>query len=208
MISPIDLATVALLPLVAVSVSASRTDRLDRRGSAAVAQLAERKYNYAGAHSIEARMARRAVGRQLAVSAHKADPSACRRRNTNYLAYFSASGAVASSTSAVSGTASVSSVTRSGSIGASSTQTAAATSTSTAAAGAVNSPAAEQAPSPSPAPSPKATQAASPPPPSSGGNTGFTPNGIKAGMSAGDSYDWVKDHIGWWYGMSTHHTLA
>lgn len=28
----------------------------------------------------------------------------------------------------------------------------------------------------------------------------LTPNGIKAGISAGDAYDFVKDHIGWWYG--------
>lgn len=27
----------------------------------------------------------------------------------------------------------------------------------------------------------------------------LTPNGKKAGISAGDSYNFVKDHIGWWY---------
>jgi len=32
------------------------------------------------------------------------------------------------------------------------------------------------------------------------GHTNMTPNGIKAGLSAGDAYDFVKDHIGWWYG--------
>lgn len=31
---------------------------------------------------------------------------------------------------------------------------------------------------------------------------GLTPNGIKAGISAGDAYDAVKDHIGWWYDWS------
>jgi hypothetical protein len=30
----------------------------------------------------------------------------------------------------------------------------------------------------------------------------FTPNGIKAGIAGGDSYPYVKDHIGWWYDWS------
>ena len=34
----------------------------------------------------------------------------------------------------------------------------------------------------------------------------MTPNGIKAGISAGDAYDFVKDHIGWWYGSSCSHS--
>lgn len=32
---------------------------------------------------------------------------------------------------------------------------------------------------------------------------GLTPNGKKAGIAGGDSYDWVKDHIGWWYDWSS-----
>ena len=35
---------------------------------------------------------------------------------------------------------------------------------------------------------------------SSDPHSNMTPNGIKAGISAGDAYDLVKDHIGWWYG--------
>ncbi|PRP88284.1 hypothetical protein PROFUN_03393 [Planoprotostelium fungivorum] len=31
----------------------------------------------------------------------------------------------------------------------------------------------------------------------------FTPNGIKAGISAGNAYYVVKDHIGWWYDCKT-----
>lgn len=185
MVAPINL--IALLPLIAVAASASRSDRYDRR--AQTGPLVER--NYAGAHGIEARMARRAVGRQLAV--HKADPSACRRRDSNYLAFFTAP-AKTSGSSTASGSAT--------SKAASSTSTGSASgTTATTAASATPSPdQAAVSPSPSPSSSPAATQA--PPPPSSGGNTGFTPNGIKAGMSAGDSYDWVKDHIGWWYGES------
>lgn len=34
----------------------------------------------------------------------------------------------------------------------------------------------------------------------SGSHPSLTPNGIKAGLSAGDAFDYVKDHIGWWYG--------
>jgi hypothetical protein len=29
--------------------------------------------------------------------------------------------------------------------------------------------------------------------------TPLTPNGIKAGIAGGDSYEFLKDHIGWWY---------
>ena len=36
---------------------------------------------------------------------------------------------------------------------------------------------------------------------SSGSHPGMTPNGIKAGISGGDAFDYLKDHIGWWYGM-------
>lgn len=32
--------------------------------------------------------------------------------------------------------------------------------------------------------------------------SGLTPNGIKAGIAGGDSYPWMKDHIGWWYDWS------
>ena len=27
----------------------------------------------------------------------------------------------------------------------------------------------------------------------------FTPNRLKAGIAGGDSYPFMKDHIGWWY---------
>ncbi|CAD6582580.1 MAG: hypothetical protein TREMPRED_003326 [Tremellales sp. Tagirdzhanova-0007] len=37
---------------------------------------------------------------------------------------------------------------------------------------------------------------------SSDPHSNMTPNGIKAGISAGDAYDLVKDHIGWWYDWS------
>ncbi|KAL0954528.1 hypothetical protein HGRIS_003495 [Hohenbuehelia grisea] len=30
-------------------------------------------------------------------------------------------------------------------------------------------------------------------------NVNLTPNGNKAGIAGGDSYPFVKDHIGWWY---------
>ncbi|KAF6757144.1 glycosyl hydrolase catalytic core-domain-containing protein [Ephemerocybe angulata] len=39
-------------------------------------------------------------------------------------------------------------------------------------------------------------------PTNSGSQTGFTPNGNKAGLSAGDAYWDLKDKIGWWYDWS------
>jgi hypothetical protein len=36
-----------------------------------------------------------------------------------------------------------------------------------------------------------------------GSDRNIVPNGIKAGISAGDAYDYFKDHIGWWYGRSS-----
>jgi len=36
----------------------------------------------------------------------------------------------------------------------------------------------------------------------------LTPNGIKAGIAGGDSYPFVKDHIGWWYDWYDFHSLV
>jgi hypothetical protein len=33
-------------------------------------------------------------------------------------------------------------------------------------------------------------------------SSAFTPNGMKAGIAGGDAYNYVRDHIGWWYDWS------
>lgn len=194
MVSPIGLT--ALLPLLAqaTGVLGSALDSKHIRR-----HELERKHIVG--NSIEARMARRAVGRQLAV--HRADASACRRRGSGPAEFFAAAvtSGTASRTRSATATGSVSST-------ASTTRTSAGTTSETTQASVTTTAASQDQPAtaaPSASPSPQTTQAA-PPPPLSGGNTGFTPNGIKAGMSAGDSYDYVKDHIGWWYGKSHLHS--
>jgi hypothetical protein len=49
-------------------------------------------------------------------------------------------------------------------------------------------------------PTSAAPAASSAAPASANSYASFTPNGKKAGLSAGDAYNAVQAHIGWWYG--------
>lgn len=187
-----------LLPLL-ISASSHRSP-LDARLSS---RSSRRAAHVARALTLEERLAKRASGKVLARGS--AAKETCRTKGASFSASATSRSASASGSASISGSASASasaSVTSSAS-GAASTTASSSTSTADAAqSSAAASAAADygaqnwaQPASSSAAAAAQSSAAAT----SNIATAGFTPNGIKAGLSAGDAYDYVKDHIGWWY---------
>ncbi|WVQ72418.1 hypothetical protein IAR50_001970 [Cryptococcus sp. DSM 104548] len=164
---------------------------------------------------IEEKMARKRDGKDMASLAKRgADGSQCRKRGESYTptgvsSTTSASSTVVSSTEVIS-SASVTSAFSSSAIEAPiSTQ---ASSTDAASSSVDNQQAWVDASTSSSVAAPASTSSSAAASSTSSATSStsssvvsyaaLTPNGNKAGLSAGDALPWVKDHIGWWYDWS------
>ncbi|KAK8864346.1 hypothetical protein IAR55_001593 [Kwoniella newhampshirensis] len=209
----VALPTLSLLLVLPTLALGSHNSPLEQRSPVRAHQHRARAgaFNHIHARSypgsVEEKMAKRSLGKELA--RRKADPAKCRIRNSTWTAAtFRLSGStstVISSSSSITSTSlsssSVAVVTSSAT--SSSTEAAPTAAQTTTSSSADNNNQAWVQPTSSDTPAPAQSSAASPPPPppSSGGGS-MTPNGNKAGVSAGDSLPWIKDKIGWWYDWS------
>ncbi|GFZ44057.1 hypothetical protein JCM24511_01778 [Saitozyma sp. JCM 24511] len=163
------LSLLLVLPFLLSPVEARHGDRLSRRHSHSHHQHGLIRA-VPNVSSLEERLAKRNAKRSLARRGGPVAQSICRTRGVSYSP--SATSSTASSTAPASTT----------------TSTWAAASSST-----VDN---QQNYAQPTSAAPAASSAA---PASANSYASFTPNGKKAGLSAGDAYDAVQAHIGWWY---------
>ncbi|EIW70737.1 hypothetical protein M231_02609 [Tremella mesenterica] len=164
-----------LLPLLTPITASSHRNILARRNHADLALRAQHST------TMEARMARRAAGKRLASRAAQK----CRAKGSLPSLSVASSSTPSTSTSIVASSSSTSTQTSTSSADPTTTSTTGTTSTT------------DAGTSQETTGSSYNVQVSSGS--SSGGNTGMTPNGNKAGISGGDAFDYFKDHIGWWY---------
>ncbi|WWD17356.1 hypothetical protein CI109_101797 [Kwoniella shandongensis] len=198
----VALPTLSLLLLLPTLALGSHNSPLEQRSPVRNHQHRARAgaFNHIHARSypgsIEEKMAKKALGKELAK--RKADPSKCRVRNSTWTAAtFRLSGSTSTVISSNSSVTSTTSLASSTSAVASSTTDA----TTTTSSANVDGAQAWAAPTSSDTPAPAKTSASTTPP-SSGGWSSATPNGNKAGVSAGDSLPYLKGKLGWWYDWS------
>ncbi|WVR06983.1 hypothetical protein IAU60_004020 [Kwoniella sp. DSM 27419] len=191
-----------LLPTLALGGHMNRMDarshaRQRNHARAAAVLEAETGHTLRRAHveSVEHKMARRKTGKQLA--RRKADGSKCRQRGVSY----SPSATSLTASRSTTGTASVT--------GSASTAAASTASTTASATQQTESDSWDAQPSSTTQAQPdqtsQATQAAqssAAPQSAPASYAGHTPNGNKAGVSAGDSLGWLSGKLGWWYDWS------
>ncbi|WVQ99352.1 hypothetical protein IAU59_006485 [Kwoniella sp. CBS 9459] len=141
--------------------------------------------------SVEHKMAKRNAGKQLA--RRKADGSKCRQRGVAYTPTASGT-STASSTSAVSSSSATSAASSAAAATATQTTTQSDSQSQDIQPSSTTSAEAQQTSQA------QATQSQSQSSPAS--YAGHTPNGNKAGVSAGDSLGWLSGKLGWWYDWS------
>ncbi|TYJ55949.1 hypothetical protein B9479_003334 [Cryptococcus floricola] len=192
-----------------------------RAASFAVGHASDSVMKRAASGSIEEKMARKRDGKDMAkVAKRAADGSKCRKRGESYTptgvsSTLSASSTVVSSTEVISSAVSTTDVS-STSAWTETVETSASTQASSTDAesssivnqqvwvdDATSTSSSVAAPTSTTSAAAASTSSAS----SSTGSSvvsyaNLTPNGNKAGLSAGDALPWVKDHIGWWYDWS------
>ncbi|WWC70282.1 uncharacterized protein I206_104232 [Kwoniella pini CBS 10737] len=188
-----------LLPTLALG---GHNDRMDVRSHArqrnhvraaalqeSESHLLRREFNEA----VEHKMARKLAKKGMAFAKRKADGSQCRPRNATIPTTLSRSVTSTATSTVISSTAPSSSVVTS-------TTDAATTTSSTEQQQITASSTEQQASSTSTADNSGATGQALVSNPTS--YSGHTPNGNKAGVSAGDALSWLSGKLGWWYDWS------